>query len=211
MGMSVRPLRREDIGVAAPVLAAAFDEDPLFRWLLPERARRAAWLRWFHAHALGESVGAEGAYTLEDGANLGAIASFAPGRWPPPLLRSLAAIEIPPGLPTWRLVRAGIHVESRIRALHPEGPHVYVYVLGVHPDQKGRGLGGALLRHAIAQAREAGACLHLETSNPVNLPFYRRFGLDVKEEIVSHGGPPVWTMTTSPHAGAPPSRANATT
>ncbi len=195
--MTVRPLRREEIGAAARMLAAAFEDDPLFRWMLPEPEQRSCWLRWFHAHALEESVGTGGAYTLEGGAELGAIGSFAPGAWPPPMWQSLAAIETPPAMPTWRLVRAGIHVERRIRALHPEGPHVYVYVLGIHPEQKGRGLGGELMRHAIERAREAGACLHLETSNPVNLPFYRRFGLEVREEIVSHRGPPVWTLSTA--------------
>ena len=61
---------------------------------------------------------------------------------------------------------------------------------------KGKGFGGALMRHAGALAAEHGCATHLETSNSVNLPFYRRFDLEVVTEILSHGGPPVWTMTT---------------
>jgi GNAT superfamily N-acetyltransferase len=60
---------------------------------------------------------------------------------------------------------------------------------------KGKGHGGALLRHALRIARDAGVPAHLETGNPANLPLYRRFGLEVRQEIVSHGGPPLWVMT----------------
>jgi ribosomal protein S18 acetylase RimI-like enzyme len=94
-------------------------------------------------------------------------------------------------------VRWGLHLEGRIHALHPAEPHLYVYVLGVHPSQKGRGLGGALLRHVAGIAKAAGVVAHLETSNPDNLGLYRRFGYEVQAEVTSHGGPPVWTMTTA--------------
>ena len=126
---------------------------------------RARWTRWFFMRALNEA--------------------FA----------ELGATPLPPGLPPWRLVRDGLHVERRIHALHPDEAHLYIYVLGVHPAQHGRGLGGALLRHAGALADAAGVPSHLETANPVNLGLYRHFGFEVKTEVTSHGGPPLWTMT----------------
>ena len=66
----------------------------------------------------------------------------------------------------------------------------------MHPGHKGRGLGGALLRHAAGLARDAGVVAHLETSNPVNLSLCRKFGYEVGHELTLHGAPPVWTMTT---------------
>lgn len=72
------------------------------------------------------------------------------------------------------------------------------YVLGVHPSQKGRGLGGALLCDVEGIAKSERVVAHLETSNPDNLGLYRRFGYEVQEEITAHGGPPLWTMTTAP-------------
>ena len=171
----------------------AFEADPLFRHMLPWG--RARWTRWFFMRALNEAFAVDGAFTLEGGPELGAMALLPPGTWPPKWYAELGATPLPPGLPPWRLVRDGLHVERRIHALHPDEAHLYIYVLGVHPAQHGRGLGGALLRHAGALADAAGVPSHLETANPVNLGLYRHFGFEVKTEVTSHGGPPLWTMT----------------
>jgi len=201
MATMVRPLRKDELATAASTLALAFDDDPLFRFFVPAPARRMATLRWFHQSALQECFAVGGAFTLVDGGpEAGALALLPPGAWPTPLHRTLRAVALPRALPTLRLIRAGLHLEHKIRALHPAQPHVYVYLLGVHPERKGQGKGATLLRHARAMSAEAGCVTHLETSNPVNLPFYKRFGLEVATEITSHGGPPVWTMTT--RAGA---------
>ena len=195
--MKVRPLLRSELKTAAETLALAFASDPLFVHFLPRAARRARWLRWFHMRALRESFAVDGAYTLEAGPEAGALGIYPPGAWPPSLLAELRAWPLPPGLPTWSFVRSGLHLEKRIHALHPPAPHLYVYVLGVHPSEKGRGRGGALLRHAAELAKTAGVVAHLETANPDNLSLYRRFGYEVEVEVTSHGGPPVWTMSTT--------------
>jgi ribosomal protein S18 acetylase RimI-like enzyme len=88
-----------------------------------------------------------------------------------------------------------------VLAAHPPEPHVYIYVLGVHPDRKGTGLGGALLRYACGLADAGNVETHLETSNPINVPMYQHFGFEVREEIVLPGVPPVWVMRR-PAAGS---------
>jgi GNAT superfamily N-acetyltransferase len=193
-----RLLERRELDAAARMLAAAFDEDPLFAWLLPDAELREHWLRWFFATGLGQSLDAGGAWVLEP--DVGAIALLPAGAWPISLAKVVASVPTPTRRPTWRLASAGIHLLRRIAALHPTDRHVYVAILGVHPREKGRGRGGALLRHAAALAREAGVPQYLETGNPVNLTLYRRFGFEVVETIESHGGPPAWTMSTA-HGG----------
>lgn len=194
--VNVRPLLRSEVEAAAATLALAFDGDPFFRYLLPRPASRARWLNWFHRCALRESFAVGGAFTVEGGPDAGAMGVYPPGTWPPSWGAKLRAWPPPPGVPSWRFFRAGLHVDRRIHALHPAGRHLYVYVLGVHPSRKGRGLGGVLLRKAASLADAAGVPSHLETSNPDNLGLYRRFGYAVKTEITTHGGPPVWTMST---------------
>jgi GNAT superfamily N-acetyltransferase len=194
--MTVRALEKSEIPIAAETLALSFDDDPFFCFMMPEPRSRRRWLRWFHTTALRESSAVGGAFTLEAGPEKGAIVLYPAGTWPRSFVHTIGAAPFPPGLPPSRLLTAGIPVESRIRKLHPPGPHVYVHVLGVHPESKGKGLGGTLLRHALSLAKEAGVVAHLETSNEVNLAFYRRFGFEVREELAHHGGPPVWTLTT---------------
>lgn len=201
----LRLLRRDEVHAAVETLGAAFDEDPLFRWFAgdahdePRTAkRRREILSWFHESAINECMSVDGVFTWDDddGAKRGVIATIPPGCWPMPLHRTLRAITFAhPRIFTSRMIRGGLHVEKRIRARHPDESHVYVYLLGVHPSLKGKGLGGQLMRHACNVADAGGHAVHLETSNPVNLPFYARFDLEVKSEIEGHGGPTVWTMT----------------
>lgn len=193
--VQVRALRSDELKTAAEMLALAFDADPLFAYCLPRERSRATWLRWFHLRALGECHAVGGAFTLEGGPEAGAIGIYPARTWPPTWQSLLRATPFPPGLPPHRLVTVGLPAEQRLHAFHPKVPHVYVYVLGVHPSQQGRGLGGALLSHAAAVAKESGAVSHLETSNPDNVRLYRRFGFEVVGEVAT-GGPPVWAMTT---------------
>lgn len=190
-----RPLQRNEIDTAATTLAAAFEGDPLFQFLLPDASTRPAWLAWIQGQALREALACGGALTPAEGPQVGAIGLFPIGAWPPAIGQTIAAAGWLPGLPSFRLVRWGLHLENACRKRHPSDRHVYIHVLGVDPAQKGRGFGGVLIRHACSMADEAGVIAHLETANSVNLPLYRRFGFDVVEEITSHGGPPVWTMT----------------
>lgn len=194
--MEIRALAREETSSVATTLALAFMRDPLFCELLPRDEERRKWLYWFHLKAIRESRAVGGAYTV-GGPEGGAILLVPPGRWPPPLTATILGTSLPPTVPPWRFVRAGLHLEHRIHRLHPDEPHVYVYVLGVHPSQQGRGLGGRLLRHAASIASAAGVVSHLETSNPENLTLYRHFGYEIVTEITSHRAKPVWTMRTA--------------
>lgn len=182
---------------AVAALAASFDDDPLFRWMLPEREERRAWIAWFHGVSVEGALKTLTAWTLEEGASLGAITVVPPGAANPgygTFLRALGAA--PRGLPPWRLVSTGLRVQARLDALHPREPVVYVHVLGVHPGHKGRGLGGALLREALLLAEARGVPAYLETANPVNLGFYGRYGFKVREELRVGDAPPVWTLRT---------------
>jgi ribosomal protein S18 acetylase RimI-like enzyme len=196
--LSVRPLRADELTRAASTLALAFDEDPFFRHCLPSARSRGQWLRWFHRRALAECLSVDGAFTVHEGPEAGVIGVYPPGTWPLGLRARVAATPLPPFpfLPPHRMITIGLGVEARMHRQHPPGPHVYVYVLGVHPSQKGKGLGGALLRHAHSLAHGANALSHLETSKEENVSFYRRFGYEIAATIELRGAPPIWLMTT---------------
>lgn len=174
-------------------LAAAFDEDPLFVWFLPEKEQRRKWLGWFHRRVLNETMPLDGALTF--GPSEGALLLYPPGKWPPTFMTGLRAWPIFPGLPTWKLMTPGLWIDNRIHQLHPNEPHLYIYVLGVHPERQGQGLGGKLLRHANTIADAARVPCHLETAKPSNVELYERFGYLVTNEVTEHGGPTIWIMT----------------
>ncbi|MGQ3673074.1 GNAT family N-acetyltransferase [Xanthobacter sp. TB0136] len=65
-----------------------------------------------------------------------------------------------------------------------EGPALHIWQLAVIPSAQGRGLGRALMQHAIAAARTLGlAGLSLTTFRHVqwNAPFYARLGFRILE------------------------------
>lgn len=192
-----RALRADERDTAVATLAASFDDDPLFRWLLPGDRARAAWLAWFHRVSFDHCRASGAVLTVTDGPSHGAILTLDPGAPGTSLRHFLRALASPPrALPSWRMATAGMRVQHAVDSAHPREPVVYVHVLGVHPAQKGRGLGGALLTAALDRARDRGVPLFLETSNPVNLGFYRRFGLRVLRELRVGDAPPVWTLQT---------------
>jgi ribosomal protein S18 acetylase RimI-like enzyme len=77
---------------------------------------------------------------------------------------------------------------------HPEEVHWYLPLIGVEPNAQGKGIGAELMRHAVARCDRERALAYLESSNPRNIPFYRRFGFEVMGEIQMGAGPLVTPM-----------------
>ena len=195
--MRVRPLQASDVDVLAVVLGRAFDDDPLFRAILPdaEHRRRALpvlfgeWMRLLHLREPGSFV----TDTLD-----GAALWSSPGRWAIGLTtlarmgpRTLAALGT-------RTI-AGLRVLHAVESPHPkEPPHHYLRVLGCDPDRQGRGIGSRLLEPTLAACDTRGEGAYLESSNEKNHAFYRRHGFEIRAEVVTHLGARAWLMWRKP-------------
>jgi len=81
---------------------------------------------------------------------------------------------------------------------HPEEHHWYLPMVGVEPNAQGKGLGGALMRHAVARADKDGVLAYLESSNPKNISLYERHGFEVMGKIQIGAGPLVTPMLRRP-------------
>jgi ribosomal protein S18 acetylase RimI-like enzyme len=87
---------------------------------------------------------------------------------------------------------------ERMEQSHPQEPHWYLPQIGVEPNAQGKGLGAALMRHALARCDQEKALAYLEASKPQNVPFYQRHGFEVIGEIRMGGAPPVTPMVRRP-------------
>ena len=86
---------------------------------------------------------------------------------------------------------------------HPRQPHWYLATLGTAVEQQGKGVGSALMRPVLEHCDAEGIPCYLESSKERNVPFYRRHGFEVVEEVPLPGdGPMLWTMWREPTAPA---------
>jgi GNAT superfamily N-acetyltransferase len=100
---------------------------------------------------------------------------------------------------------AGTRYILAIDKVHPHEDIWYLALLVVDPAVQRSGIGALLQAPMLKQADEGGQDCYLETQNADNLPYYRRFGYEVVEELRPvRNGPPLWTMRRPPQLGGRP-------
>jgi ribosomal protein S18 acetylase RimI-like enzyme len=193
----VRRATDADVAAMAAQLARTFYDDPVTSHIFRNEKRREAALRvYFRTQMRADYLPFGGCYTTE-GYTGSAI-------WAPagkPLHTGLGAILTM--LPVLPFVASNLGTTLRLLALieskHPHEPHWYLATLGTAVDKQGTGVGSALLRPVLEHCDAEGVPCYLESSKERNLPFYRRHGFEVVEEVRLPGdGPPVWTMWREP-------------
>jgi len=81
-------------------------------------------------------------------------------------------------------------VMERMEQFHPHEPHWYLPLIGVDPALHGRGLGSALMQHALVRCDAEGMPAYLESTNPRNIGLYQRHGFE-KQGIIQVGSSPL--------------------
>ncbi|MGW0634276.1 GNAT family N-acetyltransferase [Nocardia salmonicida] len=196
----VRTAGQGDVDAAARTLAEAFQHDPVMSWILPDPHRRALGLPRFFATMARHIFVPAGAseVALRPDGTVGGAALWTPPHTAQP--STLSELRTMPGL--WRAfgrrVMAAKQVGDLLKKNHPTEPHWYLGMIGTAPDARGGGFGHALLRTRLDTVDAEGALAYLESSNPVNVPYYERFGFAVTGELHLPDGPPLWPMLRTP-------------
>jgi ribosomal protein S18 acetylase RimI-like enzyme len=201
---AVRRALAADVDTLVEVLARAFDDDPVPRWLFRGERRRRRGLRTFFAVQL-RHVYLDGGevWTTDDlaGAAMWAAPDKARPGW-----RDL--LHLAPVVPA--LVGLGRDLPDAGRLLaavdnaRPKVAHWYLATLGTDPVRQGTGVGSALVRTLLDRVDADGLPAYLESSKESNLSFYARLGFEVTGEIhAPRGGPTLWLMWREPR---PPAR-----
>jgi len=169
------------------VIASAFGSDPTWSWAFPDPAARRRWWQFCIGGALRYP------WVLH-------TAGFeAVSVWIPP-----GGTEFPaedearvPGLLSELVASRDSDVAELLRRFgdaHPRHePHYYLSLLGVADEQRGRGLGMALLRENLERIDADGMPAYLESSNPRNNPRYEVLGFVTVVSFRAPGGGPVVT------------------
>ncbi|HEY5385843.1 MAG TPA: GNAT family N-acetyltransferase [Acidimicrobiales bacterium] len=197
----VRRATADDVTAMAAQMARTFLDDPVTSHIFRNEARREAGLRaYFGTQMKADYLPFGGCYTAEGYAG---SAIWAPAG--KPLQTVLAGmLTMLPVLPyVIANMRTTFQLLTLIESKHPREPHWYLASLGTAVEQQGKGVGGALMRPVLDHCDAEGIPCYLESSKERNLPFYRRHGFEVVEEVPLPGdGPSLWTMWREPQPSA---------
>lgn len=184
----MRPIGEGDRERAVATIVAAFEDDPVERWMFPALDH---YRRDFPAFVV-----AFGGQAFRHGTAWELDAFAAVALWLPPgaqadadaigrIFEDRIAAEKQEDLAT---------VVGQMDELHPRAPHWYLPWLAVDPARQGRGLGGALLAECLARVDAEGMPAYLETPNPRTIPLYERHGFDMTGQPAAGSCPPVTCM-----------------
>jgi ribosomal protein S18 acetylase RimI-like enzyme len=193
-----RQLTPQDIDQAASVLAQAFIDDPLCRFMLPWRATRVKTLtKFFRAYGT-LNIAAQRGYGA--GEPLQGVAY-----WDPPSSENLS-ISVKslglflPVLFTFYTIgyiraKAIIQTMDEMHQKYASEPHYYLDNLGVIPSGRGKGIASRLIRPILEMADEQNILAYTDTVTPTNVALYEHFGFQsVAETPVPGTGITVWGL-----------------
>jgi GNAT superfamily N-acetyltransferase len=193
----VRAATSADVGPLSRALAAAFEDDPIFAWLLPDRARRLDRLVRFFALEVGEVVLPTGKVWMSTTGS-GACLELPPGGWRLPLRTQARHAPHFVSIFGRSLPRALVTI-TQMERRHLREPHLYVPYIGVAPEAQGAGLGTELLGRTIERADAQSLPAYLEATSEQNAALYARLGFEHLGPFTVLGSPPLWPMRRPPH------------
>ena len=189
---AIKTATASDEASIVDVVVLAFSADPAARWTWRDPQQ---YLRHFPSFvkALGGKAFAHKSAYYVDGCAGAAM-------WLPP--------EVSPDENTLvDLVQQTAHaavqkdvfaVFEQMAHYHPQEPHWFLPFIGVDPVQQGKGLGAALMKHALVPCDRDSTLAYLESSNPKNIPLYERYGFELLGTIQVGTSPPIFPMLRKP-------------
>lgn len=73
--------------------------------------------------------------------------------------------------------------EGAIKKLQPNEPNYYLWFVGVEPGAQQSGIGSQLMNEILEDSRQKQLPIYLETSTLKNIPWYKKFGFEIYNEL----------------------------
>ena len=177
---------------AVAVIVLAFAADPVARWAYPDP-------RHYLSH-FPEVVRAFGGNAFEHGTGYYVDGFSGAALWLPPDVHpreeEMAAL-LQRTIPEEHQEEV-FSVLEQMGSYRPTEPHWYLPLIGVDPRKQGKGYGSAMMEHALIPCDREKKLAYLESSNPRNIPLYKRHGFEILGTIQVGSSPPVFPMLREP-------------
>ena len=186
--LEIRTTTQADESPAIDAIVLAFASDPVARWLWPDPHRYLTRMPQF-TRAFGGAAFSHGSAHCTEECTGAAL-------WLPPdvhpdeeALGEVIESTVPDS------TRADVYaLLEQMGGYHPAEPHWYLPLIGVDPAYQGRGVGGALMKHALQQCDRDQTPAYLESTNPRNVSLYQRHGFEALGEVQVGTSPPIVPM-----------------
>lgn len=174
------------------VLVRANWADPAARWVWPDSQRFLMYFPSFVRAFGGKAFAHRSAYYIDG--YIGAAL------WLPPDVHpdENALIALLQRTVSDQIQKDVFAVFEQMGRYHPNEPHWYLPLMGVDPSQQSKGFGSALLQHILIQFDRDNKLAYLESSNPRNIPLYKRHGFELLGTIQTGTSPSISPMLRRP-------------
>ncbi|MFT4034633.1 MAG: hypothetical protein QM679_03545 [Patulibacter sp.] len=191
---AARPIARRERGYLAGVLARAFEDDALSRWVYRDHPSRMRWVRADFRLRMAQHAADRLSYTTDelDGAAIWA----APGQWKGHVIGQWRALGAIP-----RVARNHQRISAMQRELdrrHPADPHLYLALLGVAAGARRRGRATALLAPTLALADRRRLPAYVEAGSDAAASVYGTLGFTSIGRVELSTAPIVHLMWREP-------------
>lgn len=194
---TVRAASQAESPQLVDALAAAFDEDPIFSWMIPRSDGRPQRLRRFFALELDAIVFPKGTvWTTEELG--GAALCLPPGEWRMPISVTFGHGPAYTRVFGLRLPHS-LALLTQMERRHFREPHYYIPYVGVRPEFQGRGVGTALLEPILEQSDHGRLPTYIEATCERNAALHARLGFERRSELSVLGSPSLLPMLRPPH------------
>jgi GNAT superfamily N-acetyltransferase len=165
-----------------------FSSDPVARWVWPDAATYLDAMPRFTAAFGGRGFDHQSVYATDCG--------HAAAMWLPPEIEpdsdAIGSI-IETSVAEERMEEVGAFF-AQMGEFHPHEKCWYLPIIAADPSQTGKGLGAALMKHALSVCDDQSLPAYLESSNPRNISLYERHGFEVIGKIQTETSPVMTPM-----------------
>ena len=188
----VKIARESDEEDVIDALRLAFVTDPAVRWVWPDPRKYLSNFSRFAKAFGGKAFAYESAHYV---GNFSGVALWLPPSVNPDVDQLMELLQSSGSEDS---KRDGPEVFEKMGSYHTNEPHWYLPLLGVDPFYHGKGLGSALIQHALSICDRDNKSAYLESSNPKNISFYERHGFELLGTIQVNTSPPLFPMLRKP-------------
>lgn len=188
---------KADCGLVTHMITRAFAEDPLLNWIALNDSRRLLRISRLVKTTVELFMPVGESYIEENGKG---CALWVKPAAPVFSLWQTSQIMIMLGMVAgWRRLSEMIEFYRQFENLAPQEPAFHLFYLAVLPEERGQGIGSALLQPVLQHCDAERIPAYLENTNRANLHLYERHGFRLTRQWrVAEQGPSIWCMYRDP-------------